>query len=203
MMAAQIAERKMLLAEGKDDRLFFEAVLKHLKLQGVQVKDLAGKQKLRSSLDALVSTSGFRRVTTLGVARDANGDAEAAFRSVCGALAGAGLPAPDRPLVQVRGHPNVAVMILPGGGAAGMLEDLCIQSVAADPAMACVEDYFRCLADNGIAPPKSPSKAKVQVFLASRERAGLPLGIAAEKGYWPFGEPAFAEIAGFLRQIAC
>jgi len=201
-MATEIAEPKLLLVEGKDEKLFFEGLLKYADLPGVQVEDFAGKEKIRSYLKALVLTPGFARVSSLGMVRDANGDAGRAFQSVCDALEAADLPAPERPLLQVNGHPNVAVMILPGGCSPGVLEDLCLRAVASDPAMQCIEQYLRCLREQDLTPSRNPAKARVQAFLASRERPGLRLGEAAQAGYWPFSHSAFADAIRFLHQVA-
>ena len=52
-----------------------------------------------------------------------------------------------------------------------MLEDLCLESVADDPAMPCLEEYFRCLEEQleAGAFPSNPSKARVRAFLTSME----------------------------------
>jgi hypothetical protein len=62
-------------------------------------------------------------------------------------------------------------MILPGDGREGMLEDLCLESVADDPAIPCLEEHFRCLEEQleAGAFPGNPSKARVRAFLASME----------------------------------
>jgi hypothetical protein len=51
----------------------------------------------------------------------------------------------------------------------GMLEDICLEAVAEDPAMECVHEYMRCI--EGIMPrlPTSEAKARVRSFLVSRE----------------------------------
>jgi hypothetical protein len=50
-----------------------------------------------------------------------------------------------------------------------MLEDLCLESVSEDPAMLCVDEYFRCLEERLEMLPRNPSKARVRGFLASME----------------------------------
>lgn len=82
-----------------------------------------------------------------------------------------------------------------------MLEDICLKAVAQDPAMFCVEQYFQCLQQQGLSVPSNTSKAKVQVFLASRPEAGKRLGEAAQAGYWPWDDEAFAQATTFLQHI--
>jgi len=198
----KITHANVLVVEGNDDQHFFEALATHLQSQPFQVIDIEGKTNLRARLEAVTLSRGFAAVTSLGISRDANADASAAFQSVCGALRALNLPVPSRPLVPTGDQPRVTVMILPGEGAPGMLEDLCLEAVEADPAMACVQQYLECLQQQGLALPRNLAKAKVQAFLASRPRAGLAFGIAALAGYWPFADDAFEQVRNFVQQIA-
>lgn len=200
-MAIEIMQPNLLVVEGKEEELFFGALIKHLGLQNAQVIGVGGKTTLRQNLKALTLSPGFADVIFLGVVRDANDNPSAAFQSVHNALQAANLPAPERPLVPVGDSPRVAVMILPEEGEAGMLEDLCLKSVMQDPAMHCVEQYFECLRQKGLPLPSNISKAKVQVFLASRRRAGLRLGETAEAGYWPWDAETFQQVKTFLQLI--
>jgi len=201
-MALKIEQPNVLVVEGKEEELFFEALIKHLKLQDIQIMPIGGKEKLRGNLKALVQTPGFSEVIFLGVVRDADANPDTAFQSVRDALRAAGLPTPECPLLPVGEKPRVAVLILPGVDTVGTLEDLCLRAVAQDPAMVCVENYFKCLEQMGLfLPYNMMSKAKVQVFLASRPKAGLRLGEAAKAGYWPWETEAFEQVRNFLQQI--
>lgn len=55
------------------------------------------------------------------------------------------LPVPTCPLEPVGNNIRVIVMILPGADEVGALEELCLKAVDQDPAMMCVEKYFKCL----------------------------------------------------------
>ena len=200
-MTIKVRHPRVLVVEGKEEELFFGALIKHLGLQGIQVMPIGGKKRLRRNLKALVLSPGFAEVTSLGVVRDANADPVAAFQSVRDALQAANLPAPERPLVPVGESPQVVVMILPEEDVAGMLEDLCLKSIVEDPAISCVEQYFECLRRERLSLPDNVSKAKVQVFLASRRRAGLRLGEAAQAGYWPWDVEAFQQVRAFLQRL--
>lgn len=201
-MAVPIEQSNVLVVEGKEEVFFFEALIKHLGLQNIQIMDMKGKTRLRARLKALASSPRFADVISLGVVRDANKDPIAAFQSVRDALQAVGLAAPERPLVPAGHSPQVMVMILPEEGAPGMLEDLCLRAVVQDPAMLCVEQYFQCLQQQGLSLPHNTSKAKVQVFLASREEPGKRLGEAAQAGYWPWGDESFEQVRAFLQQIS-
>lgn len=199
-MAVEIEQPIVLVVEGKEEEVFFQAFINHLRFEGIQILPIGGKEQLRPNLKALVASPGFSKVTSLGVVRDADANPDAAFQSVQDALKGAKLPTPERPLVPIGRSPRVAVMILPEGNAPGMLEDLCLKSVAQDPAMTCVEKYFQCL-QKKVSLPDNLSKAKVQVFLASRPKAGLRLGEAAQAGYWLWKREAFQPLISFLNNL--
>ncbi len=84
-----------------------------------------------------------------------------------------------------------------------MLEDLCLAAVADDPAMSCVDEYFKCLGQQQILQKEfAIPKARLHAFLASRERPGLRLGEAAEKNDIPLDSPVFGPVTDFLRQLS-
>lgn len=197
----KIEQPNILVVEGREEELFFEAFIRDLGLQDIQIMPIGGKEMLRRNLKALKLSPGFARVTSLTVVRDADEDPKAAFQSVRDALQAVNLAVPEYPLVPVGHSPRVAVIILPEGSMAGALEDLCLRAVEQDLALPCVERYFQCLEEQGLTLPVNMSKAKVQVFLASRHRAGLRLGEAAQAGYWPWKAKAFEQVRDFLKQI--
>ena len=194
----QITEKTLLIVEGKEDEFFFSALAHHLGLTELQVLGIGGKGQLRGILKA--PPPGFRSVTSLGIIRDANSDPDAAFKSVCDALQNAGLTVPPA-VCEPAGHkPQVIVLILPDGQRPGMLEDVCLQSIQSDAVSPCIDQFFKCVEERAKA-PREPSKARVHAFLSSRETPDLRLGEAAEKGYWPFEDPAFDLIKKFLGKL--
>ena len=196
-----IVEPNLLVVEGEDENRFFGALISHLGLRSIQVLPIGGKEKLPESLKALVVSPGFHEVHRLNVVRDADDEPSRAFQSVCKALENAGLPSPKSPIERTGDTPEVTVMIMPGQGGRGALEDLCLKAVVDDPAMTCVDEFFECLQSGNISHPKNTPKAKVQTFLASIPHEGLRLGEAAEKGYWPWHSEAFKEVKDFLAQM--
>ncbi len=170
-MGKAITKPKLLLVEGKDEVKLFEKLLADLGLVDIEIRDIMGKTKYRKNIEALPRLSGFGEVTSVGIVTDADKQPKGTFDSVCDALGVAGLPRPTAPLQAVGDAPLVMVMILPDGETPGMLEDLCLESVADDPTMSCLEEYFRCLEEQleAGAFPGNPSKARVRAFLASME----------------------------------
>jgi len=202
MALEEIRSPKQLLVEGKSGVSFFNALIRHLGLADVQIQDFGGKDDLRGFLNAFSLAPGFAAgVKSLGIVRDAESDARAARQSVLDSLAAARLPCPAQAEVFAGDRPKVGVLILPDACAPGMLETLCIQSVSGDPVWPCVEDYLRCVAEKAGHAPKPLDKARIQAFLASRERPGLLLGHAAQMGCFPWDNPAFERVKTFLRQM--
>jgi len=197
----RIERSKLLIVEGKDEESFFGAVIAHLGLTDIQVAEVGGKKNIRPALKAIAKEPPFSKVEALGVTRDADTDPSAAFKSVKAALAAAGLPSPKKPLHPVKGPPRVNVMILPSSDRKGALEDLCLEAIGDDPVNTCVDEFFDCLQEKDVASPKELSKAKVRVFLSSREDPTLPLGLAGMKGYWPFDNAAFEPLMKFLKSL--
>ena len=197
----RILKPKLLIVEGKDDEIFFNVFINHLNIQDIQVAGIGGKDKIKPNLKALSKDSNFSQIISLGIIRDADKSAGNAFKSVRDSLIAAGLPSPRRALSTIKGPPKVTVMILPVRKRRGELEDLCLDAVSDDPAMSCVDQYFDCIDRQLLDKPRKLSKAKVRVFLSSRKDPTLPLGISAEKGYWPFDNKAFAAVQEFLQSL--
>ena len=173
-------------------------------LEDIQVQNFGGVDELQGFLRGLQRQSGFAQmVVSLGIVRDAERDATAAFQSVYSALSNAGLRKPDRSEAFEGKKPRVGVLILPDATTAGMLETLFLRSVANDPVMPCVDEYFNCVEQrlSSAKLPRIMEKARVQVFLASRREPVSPSRWAAHRGYWPWDNPAFDHVKQFLSNL--
>lgn len=203
----EISAPIQIAVEGKDTFAFIRSLSKQLGLSSAQLQDFGGVKDFSVFLPALLNTSGFRdQVRCLGIIRDAEDDAVAAFQSVCGVLRKAGLTIPKRPEEFTGGELKIGILILPDSTAPGSLETLCLQGVANDPAIECVSEYFSCLEKTLPILTNSPTKAKLdkarlRVFLASRKRPHLPLGQAIDAGFIPYDSSAFAHIKSFLQAL--
>lgn len=198
----KITEPTLLLVEGKDDMYFCQELINHMGLRNIQIMYYEGIYQLTSFLKFnCKSDLFFEKVSSLGIIRDADTDSEAAFQSIQHALQTVNLPEPKKPLVSFGNSPRVTIMLWPRNCSQGRLEDLCLEAVAKDPAMDCVEQFFICLKEKNLPEPNSISKAKFQVFLASRPKLKHHLGLAAKAGYLPWGNEAFKKAKYFLQQI--
>ena len=197
-----ITQSKVIIVEGSDDENLISALIQYIGLSGIQIISCEGKPVMPSVIKTVRNMPDFEnKVTSLGVVRDANDVADRTFQSVCTALANASLSVPECPLAITDGIPRVSVMIWPCDANKGILEDVCLQSIANYPEMMCVNQYFECLEKQGIEPSHKLSKAKVQTFLASGSEPYPHLGIGALKDRWPFDNNAFDKVKQFLTNL--
>jgi hypothetical protein len=208
-MSVQIQRPKLLIVEGRDEGMFFEAALaNHLGLTDIQVMPIGGKTLLTQNLSALVNDPLFPTVQSLAVVRDADATAPAstvssaaqALQSVRGSLRHVGLPHPAVHGQFAAGAPRVGIFIVPNGVDDGMLETLCLLSVSTLPEFACVDGYFQCLQGYQIV-PNNLHKARAHAWLASRPEADKRVGEAAQAGYWPWDSNAFDALWAFVRSL--
>ncbi|MBN1323517.1 MAG: hypothetical protein JW986_05885 [Methanotrichaceae archaeon] len=198
----KIDQSHILIVEGIDDAEFFKSYLEYISSSDIEIWPIGGKTRLTKALGALKMLSGFSRVISLGIIRDADDDAAGAFQSVCDSLSRNGLPAPDRiGRPSLCSPPIVRVMILPDGQKPGMLETLCMESVRDDKIMPCIDRFFECAKDPVHQPPQM-DKARLQVYLASRMEPGKRLGESANSGYWKFDDKAFDDVKRFLIEVS-
>lgn len=193
-----------ILVEGKDDLHLVRELLKARSLPPVQVRPYGGVDNLRRFLAGLVRTPDFENVTSLGVLRDADQDAAAAFRSVQGALKENGIEPPREPGLpedhEAHGRTRrVGVLVVPEAGP-GMLENVLCQTFADQPVGACVEDFVSCLVGSGI-DLRNEAKTRVHAYLSTRERPGASTGVAAAQGAWDLHHSALDLIADFVRAV--
>jgi hypothetical protein len=191
---------KFLFCEGQDDRSVIQSLAEHLKLD-VQVEDMGGKNNLSNFLRDLSKRPIFaqQQVAAMGILRDANGDAKAAFQSVHDTLRLNNFTPPNTDGAFGNGAPRVGICIV-GVDGRGMIEDICLKSVGDRPEFSCVEDYFNCIAKKS-SRSDFPSKAKMRVWMASHTDYKYHVGQAAEKGYWLWDNSAFDSLKNFLKAL--
>jgi Protein of unknown function (DUF3226) len=193
-----ISLSKLLLVEGSTPMHFFEALLREIGIANeVEIRDFRGNSQLKTAVDLLASTAEFKAlVNSVGIIRDAEDDHDGAFASARHALDAAGLD---------DSNPDVltAIYILPDDQNPGMIETLCVDAIRNDPVFDCVEEFFRCAEQQGVALPSGIVRAKniSQAYLATRDEVQLFPGIAAYRRYWPWDSAVFDDIKDFLNSL--
>ncbi|KJU87655.1 hypothetical protein MBAV_000152 [Candidatus Magnetobacterium bavaricum] len=125
----KIVSKIVLAVEGKDEKNFFEALLKYMGIGGYEIHDVGGKDQFITKLPALKKKTDFKDVRILAIIRDAEESAENTFKSVVNILQNIKLPTPAKVnqfTSPEDGTPVVGVYIMPGNADSGMLEDLCL-----------------------------------------------------------------------------
>jgi len=193
-------DRKFVFCEGKDDAAVIRSLAEALGL-AVHIEHYGGKNNLANFLHGLAKRPEFaqNRVAAMAILRDADEGSDAAFASVRDALRQSEFAAPEISGTFMESNPRIGVFIV-GVEGKGMIEDLCLQSVADQPEFACVADYFRCIAQHSTR-KDFKSKARVRVWMASHTDWEYHAGKAAEAGYWPWESPAFDALKNFLRAL--
>ena len=201
--AMQGAARKVVIVEGADELRIFQSLSGHLGLDGIQFIPAGSAERIRSRISAvLAAQQPMGILQSLGVVRDADENADNAFKSVCDSLSVNGLPVPGNALEIAAGvgdNPSTIALILPHGQPTGALEDVCLASVANDPMIPCIDDFMSCIERIDDSPRSSGNNAKtrLQAYLATRRRPRRMLG---ETG-WNFDHPAFTPLRQFLTAL--
>ena len=199
---APIVSNVQLLVEGNDQRNFFEAMARHLKLPDIQFRNFGGVTELRGYLAGFVNMSNFPTVRQVGIVRDAEASATSAFASVQSALGNAGLSVPKQPRKIAAGEPKVGVLILPDNADSGMLETLLCATFSGTLEDRCIDDLFACVHADPASTPKGREKARCRVWLATRPDPQLSsVGVAAKRGHWDLDHSALEATRAFLKAL--
>ena len=200
---ATIYKPRLLIGEGEDEANFFRAFLKHHGITDIQVEQYGGKTKLNVYIRELRRRPGHHSLKALGVTRDTDTDCAGAFSSVAAALRAGGYPVPAAAGQHARTQQlNVGVFLMPDNARPGMLEDLCLSSVAPiDPAYPCLQQFFDCVQKGAGRQPGNVAKAMVHAWLATQAEPDCSLGVSALKHYWPFTHAAFQPLAAFIQAL--
>jgi hypothetical protein len=191
---------KFVFCEGKDDVAVVNGLASVLNLD-LKVEEYGGKNKLSIFLESLQSRPEFaqQKVSAMAVLRDADENEAAAFQSVISHLQQNKFSYPQANGGFSNGAFKVGVFIV-GVNGQGMIEDLCMNSVANRPEYSCVDNYFACITEKS-GRTQFSSKAKVRVWMASHVDYEYHVGKAAQEGYWPWDSPAFDLLKDFLRAL--
>lgn len=144
-----IEKTKLILVEGKDEIGVFTALLKYLGQEDVQVVEVGGKDQFALKLPAVIKAPDFQNVVAYAVVQDADKNPKAAFNRVQQVLRKNNQPVPRTAGgFMSRGGVTVGILILPGGGKVGMLEDIFLETIQSQPVTTCVDVYFSCISQH-------------------------------------------------------
>jgi uncharacterized protein DUF3226 len=184
-----VADKLVLLVEGKDDEHVFYALLNyHAIPRSYRIKDKQGISNLLSTLEVELLASDLER---LGIIIDADVDIAARWQSLRDILRNSGythipsLPQTGGTLITEEGHPVVGIWIMPDNSVPGMLEHF-VQFLV-PPGDNLWDKSIRCIDgipnSDRLFPTQHLIKAQLHTWLAWQEEPGSPIGLAIVKRY--------------------
>jgi len=202
-----MAEKCVLLVEGKDDEHVFYHLLEHHQVpKEFRIVEQGGIGKLLESFPVRLKASDLERI---GVVVDANTDLDARWQSLRNILLRAGYdevrltPDSNGTLVQQAGKPIVGIWLMPDNQVPGMLEDFCGFLVPdGDPLWVKAEECLRQIPETERRfVPGDWSKARIHTWLAWQAEPGRPLGTAITARYLDAAAPHAHRLMAWVRRL--
>lgn len=230
-MSLLIREEKtqLLLVEGEDDKVFFEGYLEHFETASetltyganLEILTYRGRDGLSNILRELRNSQNIRNILRIGIVRDSDFGTDA-LQSVLDRIrtinrrSDRQFGVPEHAIPSAGGMPSLSLLILPSTQREGMLEDVVLDALKADPISTCVDDFFDCLDENNVVVDKEKRpKARVRTFLIAKNVASetkvskitdrlflsnvYETDIWREKNLWD--SPALKHVKTFLQQL--
>ncbi|MCR5430925.1 MAG: hypothetical protein K6E95_00030 [Lachnospiraceae bacterium] len=208
----RILKQYLLLCEGKDAENF---LIKYLESEAlrfdprfgneIQVMDFGGNEELVNYLMNLKNMSGFDKVVSLAVVRDAEKDFLQACKSVVHSLEKSGFLAPKHSgeWIEDEAGMKVGFVLFPlKENTPGTLEDLCLQILSeknGDDILATIDGFLNTMQSAyGRTYPRL-HKNRLNTYLASNDNfVTMPLGLASKAGAFDWGSKELEPLKEFL-----
>ena len=199
-----VEQERLLLVEGMDEINLLGELMNKEGILNVQLLDVGGVNQFPRRLPVYLADARTKGINLecIGVLRDADLNAAAAFQSVCDILNNNNLPIPCAPKELSSGTLQTTVFIAPDNNNSGAIEGICWNSVESEPAGLCVDEYVDCLTGSNSLRSTNISKSKIHAFLAAQEDPATTVGVGAKIGYWPLEHPAFDELKSFIKTVS-
>jgi len=188
----RIEKPKLIIGEGKEDFFFFDSLIKHLKIDDIQVDFYGGKTNLNNYFKALHLKPGFSNLCSLGITRDADESFDTASQSIDDSI--------RRHKLNEIENLRIKKFIFPDNNSPGMLEDVCLRAIDGYE-MGCIEDFFQCINKNTNKKPNEFSKAKIHAWLSTQIQPDKRLGEAAKAGYIDWNNENFNKLINFIKSL--
>jgi hypothetical protein len=202
-----MADKYLLLVEGKDDEHVFYHLLEHYHVpEQFKIKDKDGVDNLLGTLDVEIEGSGLER---LGIVIDADTDIQARWQALRNILIQCGYvnvptgPSPEGLIIEQDGRPAVGIWIMPDNTLPGMLEHFIgflvpLGDTLWPRAERCVEQIPE---PERRFQPQHQIKAHVHTWLAWQEDPGTPMGQAITKRYLDAEAQHAKRLMGWVRRL--
>jgi len=202
---------KLVLCEGKDDRLVMQALADHGGFgSDLTFEDYGNVGTLRAYLRALRVRPDFvsGQIRSVFLTRDADGDPAGAWQSVRDAMTDVFALDLGEPSEWVENPDGIrfAGWVVPGERQPGMIETLCLEAArSADPAsFECLDPFIECLTDAQGTAPHEKARFHIWTILAQKpgaqDRLSLERALKAVPPDWD--APAFGTLVSALAAAA-
>lgn len=209
----QIVKQYLLLCEGRDAENFLIEYLNSKALKSdlrfcndIQVMDFGGNDELVNYLMNLKNMSGFDRVVSLGIIRDAEKDYKRACRDVIHSLEKSGF---EPPLKHGEWNSNesgmkVGFALFPLiDNMPGTLEDLCLRILSeknGENILSRIDSFLATMQETYGRMYRRIHKNKLNTYLASNDDyVAMPLGVASKAGAFDWCSKELEPLKKFLR----
>ncbi|CAH0539808.1 DUF3226 domain-containing protein [Vibrio marisflavi] len=197
---------KLMLVEGKDEVGFFKEFLRKKNIEGIRIREVGGKDKIKSELKVVLQERGIEDLETLIVVQDADNSKASALQSLKATFSNLGLPVPDSDLEFRKNgkHPfKCGFYIMPGVDEQGMLEDLllssCTQETVKEEAIKYIERIEELSNErNDVKKPRNMAKAKLHAYLSGLEKHKPNIGLAVKASCFNLDSNKFDGLTTFL-----
>jgi hypothetical protein len=203
----KLADKNVLLVEGKDDEHVLYALFVHHALpDAFVVKNKEGVNNILDTLEVELLASELER---LGVVVDADTNLTGRWQALTAILKGLGYnaipadPNPDGTIILQAGKPTVGIWLMPDNSVPGMLEHFVSFLVPRGDSL--WNKAKQCL--DGIPSAKRlfseahVIKAQLYTWLAWQNDPGSPLGLAITKRYLEADSPHAIKLISWVRTL--
>lgn len=194
--------RKVLIVEGKDERILVEYLQSILGLE-FEIIDAEGEDNINNQIKKFLTLSGDK-IVSLGVLRDANNSPSSIFQGFIDCLRSIKnieINIPEEIGIFPIGLPKAGIFILPGDSQPGHLEDLLLQT-ANQEIIECVDLFIKCIKSKDYKLEFKEHKARMKAYLAimpkhevSTARSGL------KEKYFNLDSPQLGKLKSFLQDF--
>lgn len=201
-----IKKKKIIIAEGKDAKLFLIQLLNKKGNDSIQVIDSKGISELTQYINSLKKIDGFDTVSSILIFRDSETSSESAIQSVNHSLKSTGLITTEiNPFViSKQNNRNIGFVLFPGideNGKlfdCGTLEHLCLNIFRENSNSKIIKTYIEKFQIE-VKKFKRPHKNELHALFSFTDKyVGMKIGETAQSGGFDFDSP---QLLPFMEMI--
>jgi hypothetical protein len=191
----------VVFVEGQDEVNVIESIASSFGLNNIESRHVGGKEQLATQFPLAIKQSSFANVKVFGIIQDADSDPSGTFSRITNLLKQNSLPTPNQPgdIVAVD-RISAGVLVLPGAGRAGYLEDLFLEDQANSSYLTCARTFGACCSAAGGHP--FSSKDLAHSLLIAIGAPETRIGRAFKSGALNANGQPYADLRKFLTALS-